>query len=403
MRNRDSIKFWIACLAAIVSLIAVPSDASAALWGKKKAKEPAALSEPAPAAPAAAAPVEAAATAPAAAAPQTSMSELEAENARLKEQMKQLEADRDNVLAQTRILLGEKSKYQESQEALGKQQKELLEAKTRGDSLTAEKAKLEQELASTVASYDNLKKEHESVTAKNENLALENEQLGLALFQRLENDPQVKRMMEDLKTERENTRKHADARKTLEAELKKSSGQLKQSAEREAKLAQELAAAKAKLELTEAERNNLLDTVREQENSLGKAPERFKTLAQENRMLIKESSEMHYNMGVFFTEKKQYDQAINEYERALEFDPDNAKVYYNLGYLYSEGFKNHEQAVYQFKEYLKLEPQSPLSEQLRSYILSRETQSRKVGDRKWEERASDFTFRRKGDAKPSKQ
>ena len=375
--------------------LAFASDASAALWGKKKqAAAPAAqgTETPAGAQPPAPPPLPPDAL-------QARVTELEAENARLQDQYKQVEADRDNVLSQTKVLLGEKSKYQGMQDSLDAQTKELGDAKAKADSLAAEKQNLEQQIAGTMASFDELKKTHQDVQTKNETLATENEQLSLALFQRLENDPQVKRMMDELKAEREKSRVLADEKKKLESDQKKSADQLKRAGEREAKLTKEMADVKGKLEFTEAERNNLLGAVREMEGRLGQAPERFKSMAQENQMLIKETSEMHYNMGVYFTEKKQYDQAINEYERALEFNPENAKVHYNLGYLYSEGFKNHEQAVYHFKEYLKIEPQSPLSEQLRSYILARETQKFDLSGSSWEEKSVE-PFKKKGDKKP---
>ena len=77
-------------------------------------------------------------------------------------------------------------------------------------------------------------------------------------------------------------------------------------------------------------------------------------------------------MGVFFTQKKEYDRALTEFQRALDFDPTNAKVLYNLGYLCAEHFENHEKAVEYFKRYLQLSPSSKESEAIKSYVLVRQ-------------------------------
>jgi tetratricopeptide (TPR) repeat protein len=92
----------------------------------------------------------------------------------------------------------------------------------------------------------------------------------------------------------------------------------------------------------------------------------------QNQALLHETAEMHYNMAVFFTENKQVAQAEREYLRALDFDPNNVKVHYNLGYLYAEEMENHDKAMFHLEKYLQIVPNSKESEAIRSYIATRQ-------------------------------
>ncbi|MDP2807836.1 MAG: tetratricopeptide repeat protein, partial [bacterium] len=67
------------------------------------------------------------------------------------------------------------------------------------------------------------------------------------------------------------------------------------------------------------------------------------------------NSLVHYNRGLLFQEKGQYDQAEREYQTALGITPDYAGVYNNLGILYQMQGK-YEPAEQQFKIALQYRP-----------------------------------------------
>jgi tetratricopeptide (TPR) repeat protein len=102
-------------------------------------------------------------------------------------------------------------------------------------------------------------------------------------------------------------------------------------------------------------------------------PVKFARIAQENRELVKETSEMHYNLGVFYTQNKNFKMAVKEFERALAIDPDNAKSHYNLGYLYAEEFDKHQEAIMHFQRFLEINPAAKEAEAIRTYLLMRQT------------------------------
>ncbi|MDD4954100.1 MAG: tetratricopeptide repeat protein [Candidatus Omnitrophica bacterium] len=72
--------------------------------------------------------------------------------------------------------------------------------------------------------------------------------------------------------------------------------------------------------------------------------------------LKKERSLYHYNLGVAYSQAKLYFDAIDEYKKSLEFDPDNADSYYNLGILYENYKQDSEKAIDCYRKYLGLKP-----------------------------------------------
>jgi tetratricopeptide (TPR) repeat protein len=87
---------------------------------------------------------------------------------------------------------------------------------------------------------------------------------------------------------------------------------------------------------------------------LEQMPVRFAELARENKVLIKETALMHYNLGVFYTKNKEYPRAIAEFEKTIELNPDDPYAHYNLGYIYAEYLIDRPKAIEKFREFLQL-------------------------------------------------
>lgn len=63
----------------------------------------------------------------------------------------------------------------------------------------------------------------------------------------------------------------------------------------------------------------------------------------------------HFNAGIRFALRKYYDKAIEEYNKALELDPNVPELHNNLGYAYLDKGKI-EQAIMEQKKALDLDP-----------------------------------------------
>jgi len=102
-------------------------------------------------------------------------------------------------------------------------------------------------------------------------------------------------------------------------------------------------------------------------------PKKFSELARQNRTLIKETSEMHYNLGVANIKNKEYGRAIKEFEKVLELKPQDAYANYNLGYIYAEHLVDRERAIKYFQNYLAYAPDARDANWVRKYILTWQT------------------------------
>jgi tetratricopeptide (TPR) repeat protein len=66
----------------------------------------------------------------------------------------------------------------------------------------------------------------------------------------------------------------------------------------------------------------------------------------------------YIDRGIAYGEKGQYDQAISDYNKALEIDPRSAGAYYNRGLAYAKEGK-YGQAISDFTDALKINPKDP--------------------------------------------
>ena len=63
----------------------------------------------------------------------------------------------------------------------------------------------------------------------------------------------------------------------------------------------------------------------------------------------------HFNAGIRFALRKDYDKAIEEYKKALEYEPDKGEIYNNLGFAYFDK-GDIEGSIVEHKKALELAP-----------------------------------------------
>jgi tetratricopeptide (TPR) repeat protein len=139
------------------------------------------------------------------------------------------------------------------------------------------------------------------------------------------------------------------------------------------KLQAEVEGIMAKLDELEEQNADLRKENQSLEGEARTFPTKFADLAQQNKRLIEQSADMHYNSGVFFVKNKEYKQAIKEFERVLEVKPDHAYANYNLGYIYAEYMVDRKKAIDYFKNYLTYAPDAKDADWVRKYIYTWQT------------------------------
>lgn len=93
-------------------------------------------------------------------------------------------------------------------------------------------------------------------------------------------------------------------------------------------------------------------------------------LAKAKSRLTKEAERYHYNLGVVYTQNKDYDSAVSEFKTALGYNPKSAQAYYNLGIIFDDYFKDKENARYYYRGFLELQPASDDADSVREWLAN---------------------------------
>ncbi|MEK7849674.1 MAG: tetratricopeptide repeat protein, partial [Candidatus Omnitrophota bacterium] len=132
--------------------------------------------------------------------------------------------------------------------------------------------------------------------------------------------------------------------------------------------------AKRQLEEVKAQYADAKKQNRGLERKLEDLPKNFAELARENKILVKRTALMHYNLGVFYTQNREFQRALAEFEKAVELNPEDSASHFNLGYIYAEHLQNRPKAVEHFKQFLKLAKRDDKdADWVKRYILTWQT------------------------------
>lgn len=88
-----------------------------------------------------------------------------------------------------------------------------------------------------------------------------------------------------------------------------------------------------------------------------------------NRFTV-EADRYHYNLGVLYTQNKDFEAAVKEFTASLGFNPRNALAHYNLGIIYDDYFKDKTKARLHYSTYLQLDPISDDAEAVKEWLAN---------------------------------
>lgn len=286
--------------------------------------------------------------------------------AKYKEMAKELEsvkADRENILAQTKTLLANRLRAQELEDELGKVKASIQPVED------ARKKEEEQNLV-LKAQVKKLKAERAQLTAERDEAKLS--------YEKLQSNTLVKELNTKITGLQGELKSAVAAANTVKSQAE---SDLKVAEKKNSQLTQEnakLAALKEQLTAkVEEKENGLAEAVRKNkalEQEIRQLPGKFVEVSRQNKVLLKQTAGMHYNMGVFYTKRKEYDRAAAEFAKAVEINPDDAYAHFNLGYIYAEYLINRGKAMDHFRHFLRLaKGDDPDVNWARKYLLTWET------------------------------
>jgi len=97
--------------------------------------------------------------------------------------------------------------------------------------------------------------------------------------------------------------------------------------------------------------------------------DRLKSVIDDLRVrLERERRNSHYNMGYVYKVCRQYGRAEREFLKALEIDPEDPWIHYNLGILYQDDLKNRAKAREHYGKFLELAPYDPDAPRVREWM-----------------------------------
>jgi tetratricopeptide (TPR) repeat protein len=100
------------------------------------------------------------------------------------------------------------------------------------------------------------------------------------------------------------------------------------------------------------------------------------SLANEKEQLVIENAKMHYNLGILFFEKGDYEKAAYEFETALKYLPNDADIYYNLALIFDYYIIDSKKANEYYKKYVDLSKDKSTHLRVRERIADNTLRSR---------------------------
>jgi len=289
---------------------------------------------------------------------------LTEKNSILTNDYKNLLKDRDNLMIQTKRLVDENKQFVGLQDTSKNFEAEKATMKNALDNLEKSNRLLKEELEATKA---------EASQASQEKAQLQKVLLQLqtvaqkpAQVKKSELSSKVKQQVQKLDTlKKENANLLEELKrsgKRIEI-LESSKGKIKETMD---DLQARLASAQQKISQLQKENEVLAEEARG-------FPQKFTELARQNKALLKETADMHYNLGVFYVKGKEYKRAIKEFEKVLDLEPTEADAYYNLGYIYAEQVIDRPKSLSCFRNYLKYTPDAKDADWVKKYLITWET------------------------------
>lgn len=270
-----------------------------------------------------------------------------------------MKADNQELNNKITALTKENEALKQDRENLMSQAKSLLTDSGHAKELSEANAKLSTDKAALEAERDKLRTDNASMTNELNKIKAENEGMSKELNDYRSNADRIKKEA----TIKELEKKVSD--------LKKWEGEARQLSDKKSKVENENSELEKKLDKLKKDYAEALKVNKAFEREIKNMPKKFSEIARQNTHLIKETSEMHYNMGVFYTKAKEYDRARVEFEKAIEINPDDAYAHFNVGYIYAEHIVDRKKAINHFKQYLRLSKSGDKDvDWVRKYILT---------------------------------
>ncbi len=256
-------------------------------------------------------------------------SELE----KLKKEYSAVVLDRDNLLVQIKGLVEQRNKFMAAEAEYKKFEDEKKAVVSENEALKSQNMKLLERVGELETTQSQMVKERDELKNSLEKMGIEYKIV-----------PETRKEIARVQSENN----------VLQKKARQSDARIKRLEEKKLNLEAQLEIYRLQIKDARRKYERAMDKNKRLEKKAQALPTRFAEIARENKILIKETGLMHYNLGVFYTKNKEYSRAIAEFEKAIELNPDDPTPYFNLGYIYAEYILDRPMAIEKFRKYLSL-------------------------------------------------
>lgn len=284
----------------------------------------------------------------------------------LKKEYDAVVTDRENLLSQMKILL--------------KYKNEITQAKEQLSLIETERGQWELEKETYKSTNNRLQANNEQLVSKIDNLLADQFQLQEerdSLRSTLSKSKAGYIIVEDLNRK---VKEQSQEISRLENNIKQLQKEVEKSVDKVAKAETTAVVLSDQIKEVTSKYKKALGTNKKLESKINRQPKQYAEIARENKVLIKRTALMHYNLGVFYTKSKEYNRAISEFEKSIELNPEDPQAYFNLGFIYAEYFEDRPKSIDRFQKFLLLTKKEDEDvDWVKRYILTWQTWEGKPG------------------------
>ena len=268
--------------------------------------------------------------------------------------------DRENLLSQMKILLEYKKEIEKARHQMGLIEAEREQWELEKESLKSANNRLQLSIDQSLTKVDNLQADLYQMQEERDNLR-----------QTLSKSKADYIIVDDLNRKVKEQEKEI---KRLEKNIERMSKDVEKASDNTAKAEAKADVLRGQVSEIKAKYKEALATNKKLEKEANRLPQEYAEVARENKVLLKRTALMHYNLGVFYTKNKEYTRAIAEFEKAIELNQEDPQAYFNLGFIYAEYYENRAKAIDNFKKFLSLTKKEDEDvDWVKKYILTWQT------------------------------
>lgn len=274
---------------------------------------------------------------------QRELAALKQSHEALQQQHQQLQADRDNLLTQVKRTIEE------------------------GEQAVAERGLMQQAYRQTAGDRVGLRQRLLALEAQHQDLLQLHDAL-MEDYRTLEQQLEKSRARSEEKRLKEALSQQERKSQEAQAAAKDAESHTRELQARQEKLQGEMERLGGRFERLQSEYASLFADHRVLREKSKRMPKDVTQLAKEHERLIKDTAATHYNMGVLFSQRKDFVRAEKEFQRVAEINPSDAQALYNLGIIYAEHLPDRERAARYFERYLTLQPTGKDANWVKAYL-----------------------------------